>query len=134
MEKLAVSAGEVADYWRRGESSVIEVDEIDAPLARGGVIEAEGLRLDAEGFAGAGDVTGHIELFEVRVAVEEFPVVGDTVVFDPDAGVVEAVGETADVSFPVADEEVEVVRTVMLGKICGILRSLSVSGEGCSKN
>jgi len=80
MEKLAAIAGEVADHGRRGESSVIEVDEIDAPLTRGGVVEAEGLRLDAESFVGAGDV----ELFEVCVTVEKFLVVGDTVVLDPE--------------------------------------------------
>src|SRR6202042_2536735 len=47
MEKLASITGKVADYGRRGESSVVEVDQVDAPLTRGGVVEAEGLRLDA---------------------------------------------------------------------------------------
>src|SRR3984885_11271888 len=130
MEKFAAGGGEMADHGRRGESSVVEVDQVDAPLTRGGVVEAEGLRLDAESFVGGDD----IELFEVGVAVEEFLVVGDAVVLDPDAGVVEAVGETADVSFPVADEEVEVVRAITLGKVCGIRSGLSVSWEGCSED
>jgi hypothetical protein len=47
--------------------------------------------------------TSDIELFEVRIAVEEFLVVRDAIVLDPDVGVVEAVWETADVSLPVAD-------------------------------
>jgi hypothetical protein len=34
-------------------------------------------------------------------AVEEFLVVRDATVLDPDAGVVEAVGKTPDMSFPV---------------------------------
>jgi hypothetical protein len=66
---------------------------------RCGIVEAEGLRLNAEFLIGAGD----IELFEVRIAVEELLVVRDTIVLDPDVGVFEAVREAADVSFPVAD-------------------------------
>jgi hypothetical protein len=73
-------------------SAVVQVDEIDAPLAGGGVVEAECLSLDAEFLVGAGDV----ELLEVSVAVEEFVVVGDAVVHHPGVGVVEAVGEAAD--------------------------------------
>ena len=66
---------------------------------RCGVVEPKRLRLDVEFFVGA----RYLELFEVRIAVEEFLVVRDTIVLDPDVGIVEAVRQTADVSFPVAD-------------------------------
>jgi hypothetical protein len=85
------------------------------------VVEAERLRFDAKFLVGAGDV----ELLEVRIAVEDFLVVRDAIVLDPDARIVEAVWETADVSLPIADEEVKVMRAIALGKICGIRSSLS---------
>ena len=99
IEKLAAIAGKLARYRRQAKSPVINVDQIDAPLTGCGVVESERLRLNAEFLVGASD----IELFEVRIAVEEFLVVRDTIVLDPDFGVVEAIRETADVSFPVAD-------------------------------
>jgi hypothetical protein len=80
------------------------------------------LRLDVEFLVGAGDV----ELFEVRIAVEKFFVVRDTVVLDPGCGVVEAIRQPADVSLPVADYEMKIVRTITLRKICGIRGGLSV--------
>ena len=88
---------------------------------RCGIIEAERLRLNVEFLVGAGD----IKLFEVCIAVEDFLVVRDTVVLDPEIGVVEAVRETADVSFPVADDEVKIVRTIPLRKTCGVRGGLS---------
>ena len=89
--ELAAGAGEVADDGRGVDGAGVEVDEVDAPLMGGGVVEAEGLRLDAEFLVGGGGV----ELLEVGVRVEELVVVGDAVVDDPGGGVVEAVGEGA---------------------------------------
>jgi hypothetical protein len=62
-------------------------------------------------------------------------VVRDAIVLYPDVGVVEAVRKTADVSFPVADQEVKVMRTIALGKICGIRGGLSAkwSREYCDE-
>ena len=82
---------------------------------RCGVVEAERLCLNAEFLVGTRD----IELFKVRITVEEFLVVRDTVVLDPDGGVVEAVRETADVSFPVGDQKVKVVRPSRWDKFAG---------------
>jgi len=129
MEKLAAIAGKLPYHRGRGKSPVIQVDQIDTPLVRGGVIEAERLRLDAEFLVS----TGYIELFKVRIAVENFLMVRDAIVLDPGAGVVEAVGETADMSFPVANQEIEVVRTVPLRKIGRIRCGLGENGEwkGC---
>lgn len=100
------------------ERAVVEVEEIDAPLVGGGVVHAERLPLDVEFLVCAGDV----ELLEVGVGVEEFVVVGYAVVLHPGGGVIEAVGEAADVDLPVADEEVEVVGAVALGEEGGIGR------------
>src|ERR1700689_3577692 len=132
MEKLAATAGKMANHRRRVQRPVIQVDQIDTPLVRCGVVEAEGLRFDAEFLVGAGD----IELFKVRIAVEEFFVVRDAIVLDPDVGVVEAVRKTTDMSFPVSDQEIKVVRTIPMGKICGIRGGLSLKRErkDCNDN
>src|ERR1700733_4245430 len=122
IEKLAAIAGELTNYRRQGQSSIIQVDQIDAPLARRGVVEAERLRLDAEFLVGGGDV----ELFKVRIAVEKFLVIRDAIVLDPGARVIQAVRKTADMRFPVADQEIKVVRTIALGKVCGIRGGLSL--------
>lgn len=110
MEKLAAIAGKVANHGRRVESPVIQVDEIDAPLMGCRVVEAERLRLNAKLLVGGRD----IELFEVRIAVEEFLVVRNPIVLDPDVGVVKPVRQPADVSLPVGDQKVKVVRTITL--------------------
>src|SRR5205807_8272828 len=105
MEKLAAIAGKMSNHRRRVQSPVIQVDQIDTPLARCGVVEAERLRFDAEFLVGAGD----IELFKVRIAVEEFLVVRDANVLNPEVGVVEAVRKPTNMSFPVTDQEIKVV-------------------------
>jgi len=99
IEKLPAIVGKLANHRRQAKNPVIHVNQIDIPLMRCWVVEAERLRLNVEFLVGAGDM----ELFEVRIAVEEFLVVRDTIVLDPDVGIVEAVRQTADVSFPVAD-------------------------------
>src|SRR5579883_228272 len=86
----------------------------------GGVVKAQGLRLDMELFVRARD----LEFLEVRVAVQEFLVVGDSVVFHPDIGIVEAVWKPANMRLPVADQEVIVVRAVSLLEIYGICGGL----------
>ena len=132
IEKLAAIAGKVAHHGRQAKSSVVNVDQVDAPLARCGVVEPERLRLDVEFLVGA----GHFELFEVRIAVEEFMVVRDAVVFDPEIGVIETIGKATDMSLPVADEEVEVVRTVALRQVSRIVGGLSVQRDSkhCAEN
>src|SRR5439155_5160524 len=87
---------------------------------RCGIVKAKRLRLNVEFLVGA----GHLELFEVRVAVENLLVIGNSIVLDPNIGVVEAVGKAADVGFPVADEKIKVVGTVSLREICRIRRGL----------
>jgi hypothetical protein len=116
MVELAAWSDEGSDDGWGVDGAGIEVDEVDAPLVGGGVVHAERLRLDVEFLVSAGDV----ELLEVGVAVEEFVVVGDAVVDDPGVGVVEAIGEAADVDFPVANEEVEVMGAVALGELRGV--------------
>ena len=126
MIKLSTLASEPAHDGRRVESAVIQVHRIDAPLAHCRVIESKRLLLHVQFFVG----TGHLELFEVRVAVEEFMVVRDAVELNPGIGVVETVRQAADVSFPVADEEVEVVRAIALRKERGVVGGLGTSEEG----
>ena len=116
MEKLAATACKMANHRGRVQRPVIQVHQIDTPLPRCRVIEAKRLGLDAKFFVGGRD----IKLFKVRIAVEKFLVVRDAVVLDPDIGVVEPVRKPADMSFPVADQEIKIVRTIPLRKICGI--------------
>src|SRR5437667_9209584 len=63
---------------------------------------------------------GALEFFKVRIAVENFLMVRDSVILDPCIRIVEAIGKAADISLPVTDEKVEVVRAIALRKICGI--------------
>jgi hypothetical protein len=56
-----------------------------------------------------------IELLEIAVAIEEFFMIGDAVILDPIVGPNKAIGKPAHVSLPVADEEVEVVRSIARG-------------------
>jgi hypothetical protein len=56
-----------------------------------------------------------IELFEIGVAIEELLMIGDAVILDPIIGPNKAIGKPAHVSLPVADEEVEVVRSISRG-------------------
>src|SRR6202041_2178435 len=132
MEKLAAIAGKLANHGRRVESPVIQVDQIDAPLTGCGIVEAERLRLNAKLLVDARD----IELFEVGIAVEEFLVVRNPIVLNPDVGIVKPVRQTADVSFPVSDEKVKVVGTITLRKIGGIRGGLSMKWrrECCNQN
>jgi hypothetical protein len=108
MEKLTAIASKLTNHGRIAQSSVIQVDKIDTPLVRLRVVEAERLRLNAKFLVGV----GYVKLFEVRVAVEEFLVVRDALILNPDIGVVEAIRETADVSLPVADQKIKVVRPI----------------------
>src|SRR5580692_5449180 len=116
MEKLAAFSSEATNYRRCVERSIVEIDKIDAPLTRSGIVEAQRLRLNVKLFIGA----GYLELFEVCVAVEQLLVVRDSVVFDPHIGVVEAIRKSANMRFPVADEEIKIVGAVALREVCGI--------------
>ena len=58
---IYLSEEAISYHRRQAESPVIQVDEIDAPLSRCGIVEAEGLSLYVEFLVGAGD----IEFFEV---------------------------------------------------------------------
>src|SRR6202167_6719975 len=116
MEKLAAIAGKLANHGRRVESPVIQVDQIDAPLTGCGIVEAERLRLNSKLLVDARD----IELFEVGIAVEEFLVVRNPIVLNPDVGIVKPVRQTADVSFPVRSLEVKDSRTITLRSARGV--------------
>lgn len=56
--------------------------------------------------------------------------VRDAVVLDPGVGVVEAVGKAPYMSFPVADEKVEIVCSISLREICWIRSSLGERWDG----
>jgi hypothetical protein len=56
-----------------------------------------------------------IELFEIGVAIEELLMIGDAVIFNPIVRTNKAIGQAAHVSLPIADEEVEVVRSIARG-------------------
>src|SRR5580693_4382157 len=120
IEKLTAIPGKASDHGRQTKSPLVEIDEIDAPLMRSGIVEAQRLCFDVKLLISA----GHVELFEVRVAVEKLLVVRDSVVLDPDIGFIKTIRQPANVRFPVADEEVKVVRTIALRQICRIGRRL----------
>ena len=56
------------------------------------------------------------EFFKVRVAVQKLLVIRDAVVLDPIVGANKAIGKPAHMSFPVADEEIKIMRSVTRGR------------------
>src|SRR5579862_2091175 len=125
MEKLPALACKSADHRRRVEGALVKVNEVDAPLARMGIVESQCLRLDMELPVG----TAYVEFFEVRVAVEKLVMVGNAVVLNPDVRIVQAIGKPADMRLPVANEEVEVVRAIALRQVCWVVSGLGVKRE-----
>src|ERR1700678_226531 len=110
MKKFPVLAVESAHHGRSIKRSTVEIDKIDAPLPGCGIVKPQRLRLDVKGFVGAGD----IKLFEVGIAVEEFVVIGNSVILHPYVGVVEPVRQAPNMRLPVTDQEVKIVRAVAL--------------------
>ena len=56
-----------------------------------------------------------LKLLEIGVAIEKLLMVRDAVILDPIAGTNKAIRKPAHVSLPVADKEVEVVRSIARG-------------------
>jgi hypothetical protein len=56
-----------------------------------------------------------LKFLEIGVAIEELLMVGDAVILDPIVGTNKAIGQPAYVSLPIADKEVEVVRSIARG-------------------
>ena len=56
-----------------------------------------------------------LKLFEIGVAIEKLLMIGDSVVLDPIVGTNKAIGKAAHVSLPVADNEIEVLRSIAPG-------------------
>src|SRR5215469_11892029 len=120
MKELPPLAGERTHHRRGVERAVIQIHQVNAPLARRRVVEAQRLGLDMKFLVRA----SHFELFEVRVAIEKLVMVRDAVVLDPDIRVVEPVREPANVSLPVSDQKIEIMRAVVLRQVGRISRSL----------
>src|SRR3984957_1438973 len=135
MKKLTTLAVEPYNHWRLVERSVVGVAEIEAPLARRRVLEAQRLPFNVQFLVGA----VHLELLKVRVAVEKFVMVRDAVVHVPCIRVIQPVRQPPHMRLPVTDEKIEVVRAIALrqqSRIVGGLGSLRKkrSGKDCSQN
>ena len=72
------------------------------------VVQPERLRLDVQMLLWIVD----LKLLEIGVAIENLLMIGDAVVLDPIVGANQAIGKPAHVSLPIADKEVEVVRSI----------------------
>jgi hypothetical protein len=55
------------------------------------------------------------KFLKVRVAVEEFFVIRDSVVLDPIVGTNEAIRKAAHMSLPIADQKIKIVRSIACG-------------------
>jgi hypothetical protein len=53
-----------------------------------------------------------LELLKVRIAVEKLLVIRDAIIFNLSFGTHQTIGQPAHMGLPVADEKIEVVRTV----------------------
>ena len=76
-----------------------------------GIVQPEGLRLDVQMLLWIVD----LKLLKIGVAIEELLMIGDAVIIDPIAGTNKAIGKPAHVSFPIANEKIEIVRSVPRG-------------------
>jgi hypothetical protein len=54
-----------------------------------------------------------LKFLKVRVSIENLLMIRDAVILDPSVGTNKAIGKPAHVSLPVADKEVEVVRSIV---------------------
>lgn len=79
MEKLTAIAGELADDGRRADLTFVEVEQIDAPLARVRIVKSQGLRLDVKVLRRVVNV----ELLKIGIAVQKFFVVRYSVIKRP---------------------------------------------------
>ena len=106
--KLAAVPIKFAHDWRCAQNTFVQVEQIDAPLTCVGVVQPERLRLDVQMLLWIVD----LKLLEIGIAIEELLVIGDAVILNPIVGSNKAIGKPAHVSLPVADKEVEVVRSI----------------------
>jgi hypothetical protein len=108
--ELATVVSELSDNWRQVERSPVEVKQIDRSLVGLRIVKSE--RLTFIAFVPL--LAKGVEFFKIRIAVEQLLVVRNSVIFHPIIRAVETVAQHADVSLPVADQEVEVMRSVPL--------------------
>ena len=109
--KLAAVPIKLANDWRYAQNAFVQIEQLDAPLTRVGVVQPERLRLDVQMLLWIVD----LKLLEIGVAIEELLMIGDAIVLNPIVGPNKAIGKPAHVSLPVADKEVEVVRPIARG-------------------
>ena len=109
--KLAAVPIKLANDWRYAQNAFVQIEQIDAPLTRVGVVQPERLRLDVQMLLWIVD----LKLLEIGVAIQKLLMVRDAVVLDPIVGANKAIRKPAHVSLPVADKEVEVVRSIARG-------------------
>jgi hypothetical protein len=109
--KLAAVPIKFANNWRHGEKAFVQVEKIDTPLIGVGIVQPECLRFNVKVFLGIID----LKLLKVRVAIKKLLMIRDAVILDPGVGTNKTLRKPAHVSLPVADNEVEVVRSIVRG-------------------
>ena len=57
-----------------------------------------------------------LKLLKVRIAIEKLFMIRDAVILDPSVGTNKTIRQTAHVSLPVTNKEVEVVRSIARGE------------------
>ncbi len=110
--KFAAVPIKFPDNWRHGQKAFVQVEQIDTPLMRLWVVEPECLGFDVQMLLWIVD----FEFLKIGVAVEQLLMIRDAVVLDPIVGPNKAVGKPAHVSFPIADEEIKIVRSIACGR------------------
>ena len=109
--KLAAVHIKFANHWRYAQNAFVQIEQIDVPLTRVGIVQPERLRLDVQMLLWIVD----LKLLKIGVAIEKLLMIRDAVIIDPIVGPNQAVGKAAHVSLPVADKKVEVVRSIARG-------------------
>ena len=73
------------------------------------IVQPERLRLDVQMLLWIVD----LKLLEIGVAIEKLLMIGDAVIVDPIVGANQPIREPANMSLPVADKEIKVVRSIV---------------------
>jgi len=114
MKEFSTIRGELTDDRRRADVTFVEIEQIDAPLVGVWVVQSQCLRLNVKMLLRA----VYLELLEVGIAIEKFLMVRYAVIRVPGVRAVQPVREPPNMCLPISDQEIKVMRTIMLRNRC----------------
>jgi len=98
------------DRWHT-ENSFIQIQKVNTPLMRVRIVQLSICPLMCRCFSGV-----DLKLLKVCVGTEKLLMIRDAVVLDPVVRTDKTIRETTDMSLPITDKKIEIVRSVMRGR------------------